>query len=155
MIALQFRVYSGMTGRSPPGGFTALQAHARVAISTVPVGATIMPGSNPHTSYNAGRKKGGHITKLPPQNVPLSSSALQFRLQHEWTVSRAVYSCIAALEVNVLKCRGQGRAPRVWRETSAMLSSFGSRELCQPNPQVDGKPDTESNLSSSRRAEPY
>jgi hypothetical protein len=43
----------------------------------------------------------------------------------------------------------------VWRETSAMLSSFGSRELCQPNSQVDGKPDTESNLNSSRRAEPY
>jgi hypothetical protein len=36
-----------------------------------------------------------------------------------------------------------------------MLYSFGSRELCQPEPQVDGNPDTESNLSSSRRAEPY
>jgi hypothetical protein len=28
-----------------------------------------------------------------------------------------------------------------------MLYSFGSRELCQPSRQVDGKPDAESNLS--------
>jgi hypothetical protein len=29
----------------------------------------------------------------------------------------AVYLYIAALEVNVLKCRGQGQTSRAWRET--------------------------------------
>jgi hypothetical protein len=55
----------------------------------------------------------------------------------------------------IRSCRRQGRAPRVLPGISAMLYSFGSRELCQPNPRVDGKPDTESYLCSSRRAEPY
>jgi hypothetical protein len=48
----------------------------------------------------------------------------------------------------VLSCRGQGRAQRARREALAMpMWSVGSRELCQPWTEDDGKPVTQSNLS--------
>ena len=45
-------------------------------------------------------------------------------------------------------CRRQDRAQRAGRETLAMPTwSAGSRDLCQPGTEADGKPVTESNLS--------
>jgi len=49
---------------------------------------------------------------------------------------------------NARICRRQGRAQRAGRETLAMPTwSVGSRDLCQPRTEADGKPVTESNLS--------
>jgi hypothetical protein len=58
----------------------------------------------------------------------------------------AVYLYIAALEVNVLNCRGQGRAPLARRGLSHATGDVTSRELCLSRIDGNEKPIAGSNL---------
>ena len=59
----------------------------------------------------------------------------------------AVYLYIAPLEVNVLNCRGQGRAPLARRDLGHATRAVASRKLCRSRTDANEKPVAESNLS--------
>jgi hypothetical protein len=59
----------------------------------------------------------------------------------------AVYLYIAALGVNVLNCRGQGRTPSARRDFGHATWAVASRELCRSRIDDNEKPVAESNLS--------
>jgi hypothetical protein len=59
----------------------------------------------------------------------------------------AVYLYIAGLEMNVLNCRGQGRAPLARRDLAHAAWAVASRELCRSRTDSNGKHVAESNLS--------